>query len=34
MLLDAQKHQYAVPAFNVANMETIQAITCAAREEG
>lgn len=34
MLLDAQKHNYAVPAFNVSNMETIQAITQAAEAEG
>lgn len=34
MLLDAQKHHYAVPAFNVADMETIQAVTQAAQEEG
>ncbi|WP_394916827.1 ketose-bisphosphate aldolase [uncultured Robinsoniella sp.] len=34
MLTDAKKHHYAIPAFNVVNMETIQAITQAAQEEG
>ncbi len=34
MLLDAQKHGYAVPAFNVVNLETVQGITRAAEMEG
>lgn len=33
LLLEAQKKGYAVPAFNVVNMETIQAVTKAAEEE-
>lgn len=34
MLEDARMQHYAVPAFNVANMETVQAITQAAEAEG
>ncbi len=34
MLNEARKYHYAVPAFNVADMETIQAITRAAEMEG
>ena len=33
ILLEARKGGYAVPAFNVVNMETIQAVTKAAEEE-
>lgn len=33
MLLDAQKGGYAVPAFNVENMEMIQAVVAAAEEQ-
>ena len=33
MLEHARKHGYAVPAFNVSNMETIQAVVCAADEK-
>ena len=33
MLRDARQHHYAVPAFNVVNMESIQAITAAAQAE-
>ncbi|KIY23796.1 tagatose bisphosphate family class II aldolase [Mesobacillus subterraneus] len=32
MLLDAQKHGYAIPAFNIHNLETVQVITEAAAE--
>ena len=32
LLLDAQKRKYAVPAFNVHNMETIQTVIEAASE--
>ena len=32
LLLDAQKGKYAVPAFNVHNMETIQTVVEAAAE--
>ncbi|MBS5053040.1 class II fructose-bisphosphate aldolase [Faecalimonas sp. LCP19S3_D12] len=32
MLLDAQKREYAVPAFNVENMEMVQAVVAAAQE--
>ena len=32
LLLDAQKRKYAVPAFNVHNMETIQTVIEAAAE--
>lgn len=32
MLLDAQKQGYAVPAFNVENMEMVQAVVAAAQE--
>lgn len=32
MLLDAQKHHYAVGAFNVENMEMAQAVVAAAEE--
>lgn len=34
MLDEARKHHYAVPAFNVSDMETIQAVTQAAEMEG
>ncbi|MDI5790002.1 class II fructose-bisphosphate aldolase [Bacillus licheniformis] len=30
MLLDAQANGYAVPAFNIHNLETVQAVTEAA----
>lgn len=32
MLLDAQKHQYAVPAFNIHNLETLQVVADTAKE--
>ncbi|MDO4292422.1 MAG: class II fructose-bisphosphate aldolase [Eubacteriales bacterium] len=34
LLLDAQAHHYAVGAFNVENMEMMQAVICAAEQEG
>lgn len=32
MLLDAQKHHYAVPAFNIHNLETLQVVADTAKE--
>lgn len=34
MLLDAQKHHYAVPAFNIHNLETLQVVADTAKEMG